>query len=123
MTLPNGEQPLEIRDANGTILGFIVPEKHFRELLSERETLQKERDALRDQVERLEEQSNEACRQRDEARKTVSEFEKMWEAWNSHGVIPPRESEIERARETGIRGRELISEIENILYPASDENR
>jgi predicted nucleic acid-binding Zn-ribbon protein len=121
MTLPKAEQPLEIRDATGAIVGFVVTEKHFRELLREREALQKERDDLRDQVVRLEEQSSEAGRELDEARKAVSDFEKTWEAWNEYGVIPPREREIERARESGIRGGELIKEIESILYPASDE--
>ena len=123
MTLPNDKQPLEIRDPNGAILGFIVAEKHFREMLSEREALHKELDALRNQVEGLEEQSTEASRQRDEARNAVSDSEKMWEAWNSYGVVPPRECEVERARESGIDGRELIAEIDGILYPASDGNR
>ena len=40
MTLPNGEQTLEVRDPKGTILGFIVPEKYLRDLLREREALQ-----------------------------------------------------------------------------------
>jgi hypothetical protein len=122
MTLPNGEQPLEIRDATGAIFGFIVPEQQFRELLLERDALLKELSTLRVEKDGLAEQYSEAGRQRDEARLAVSELEKMWEAWNAFGVIPPRENEIVRARESGIRGRELISEIENILYPTSDED-
>jgi hypothetical protein len=119
MTLPNGEHTLEIRDPKGALVGFVVPEKHFRELLGERAAV----DALRNQVEQLEKQLTEVGRQRDEARNALSDFEKMFQAWNAYGVVPPRETEIERARESGIRGRELVAEIEKLLYPGADEDR
>ena len=38
MTLPDGEQTLKVRDPTGG-LGFIVPEKHMRGLLSGRALL------------------------------------------------------------------------------------
>lgn len=119
MILSNGEQTLEVRDDKGAILGFIVPEKHFRELLNEREALQRELDALRNQVQGLEKQLTEAGRQCDEARSALGDNEKMWQAFNTYGVVPPRKSEIERARESGVRGRELVAEIENLLYRES----
>ena len=119
MTLPDGEQTLKVRDPTGAVLGFIVPEKHMRELLSGGEALLTELNALRDEKAGLEEKNTEAGRQLDEAKEVVSNFEKMWEAWNKYGVIPLRECEIERARESGIEGRELIAEIEHLLYPTS----
>jgi hypothetical protein len=126
MTLPNGEQTLEVRDATGSLLGFIVPEKDFRDLVSERDVLRKELAALKANVEQLRRdraEIEELKKQLAEARSDLDNFEKMLHAWDAHGVAPPGQADIEEARHSGIRGRQLLAEIEQLLFAPPGEDR
>jgi hypothetical protein len=93
MSLSNGGQPLEVRDALGAIRGYFVPEEELQGLIDER-------DGLRRKVEELEKQVAD-----------LGEYEKMYRAWSELGVPPPRECEIEEMRRNGVSLEELLAEI------------
>jgi hypothetical protein len=101
MALPNGEQALDVRDAKGAILGFFLPEKEYRELLSERDSLRKELTTLQENVEEL--RKERAC------------YVRMLEAWEKEGVAPFTRIEVENLEREGLSFATVVSEIEAMM--------
>jgi hypothetical protein len=104
MTLPNGEQPLELREAKGPILGFFVPEKDFRELVGERDALRKELAELTALVEQL--------------RQDRDNYARILEVWENEGVAPLTRREVEGLEREGLPFAAVVAEIEMMIRPS-----
>jgi hypothetical protein len=105
MTLPNGEQALEVREANGPVLGFFVPEKDFRELLQERDAMRKELLELKASNEQLQ-------RERDN-------YARIVEVWEKEGIAPLTRREVENLEREGVPFATVVAEIEAVTRPRS----
>ena len=105
LTLPNGEQALEIREANGPRLGFFVPEKEFHELL-------RERDAMRQELLELKASNEQLRRERDN-------YARILEVWEKEGIAPLTRRDVEKLERECVPFEVVIAEVEAVIHPPS----
>ena len=109
MSIPiNLDQKLELRDASGSTVGFVLPEQFLRDLLAERDALRKEVAELQEQLTAL----------RDRAARVEAERDGYLESLHfltRKDVVPFTEQELADLQKNGMPFDQIIPEIEQIV--------
>jgi hypothetical protein len=108
----NFDQKLELRDASGRTVGFVLPERQLLDLLAQQEALQKQVVELRQQVAALTARAEEVARERDAYLQTLHFLSR-------DRLVPITEEELEDIRKTGIPFEQIVAEVEQIVTRGS----
>jgi alkylation response protein AidB-like acyl-CoA dehydrogenase len=102
------DQNLEVCDASGTTVGFLVPERAFRDLLAEREALRRQVAELRQEVLALRAQAEKVAREKDERIQTLRDL--------CRELVPPiTAEELAEMKKDGISFARVVDEVEQIV--------
>jgi cell division protein FtsB len=112
MSLPNGDERLELRDTKGNTLGFFLPEQVLQEQAAEREALCKQIADMQARLDAL-------TREKEGLLKEVDNYSKILEVWEQDGIAPMTRKELEHAKKHGIPFETVIAEIEEMIQSRS----